>query len=445
MTAEGSSSDDLARQLQDLGDPSGRQDSSFWNDWFQLVCDAQDHRPFEWYCDVDEVLRVVEFHIQNSRSDVLEMIHPGSGTSLVPFKLLEQYPNSRQVIVDVSNVAIEEIKKVHAAHLSRGNNDDDCPIQYVLADLLDRSNVQSESFSNAAFDCWIDKGFVDAIFAKDENENNVQSASLFQKCLRILKSDDTAIGCAVIVSLAEYHSLQIIVENWLASCICNSAVDLAWQPIIHVWELHPISGNKPPVAIVLTKASSKQTTTYSDDNEKVQEICVDFVWHPRHGKVDKQDLKSSLVLSTIARRVEQARSQFISSTRKKSEEASQKLLATLEIKPTGLDLDLPTLAQKICHEDWKAEGGRTLNPQWQLFHDSSDDGSTYRVVPVAFGIFKLVMKCLIASDDLDEIVTALENWRVDDEDEQIQSVDIDWDNTLMVRNVKELFNIADTS
>jgi translation elongation factor EF-1beta len=223
-----------------------------------------------------------------------------------------------------------------------------------------------------------------------------------------------------------------------------SSADLVWQPIIHVWELHPISGNKPPVAIVLTKASSKQPTSCSDNNETSKGTYFQLIWHPRQGEVVKQDLKPSLVLSTIARCVEQARAQFLSSVQKEKKDAAQRLLATLEIKPSELDTDLAMLADNIRLEKWKTDEGRRLNPQWQHFDDTSDV-SLYRIVPVAFGISKLVMKCTIASDDIDELVTALENWRADDGDEQTQSVDIDWENTSMLRDVRELFNIANTS
>ena len=60
-------------------------------------------------------------------------------------------------------------------------------------------------------------------------------------------------------------------------------------------------------------------------------------------------------------------------------------------------------------------------------HDENGMRDLFQVVPIGFGISKLVMSCVLESDDLEVLVEAME-----DELEGVQSVDVDWENTFPV-------------
>lgn len=83
-----------------------------------------------------------------------------------------------------------------------------------------------------------------------------------------------------------------------------------------------------------------------------------------------------------------------------------KSLVILEVKPWGKEIDLDVLGKKICEEIvmdglvWKTE---------------------FKKEPVAFGVYKIVIGCVVEDekvsvDDLQEKIEAF--------DEEVQSVDI---------------------
>jgi EF-1 guanine nucleotide exchange domain len=476
--------DDVARELERLGDPSGRQDSSYWNDWFQVVCRQQAHRAFEWYCSTDQVVSVVQHHwranksIGSSNSNTQEddtlpprlihnepqryyaMIHPGSGTSLLPLALRTCFPTSRQVVVDISSVALEEMKEIHDLHEPASKIIPTTPIEYIVADLLHNDNDDHENdngddvachgfdWDDAMFDAWIDKGFVDAVFGLHETENALQSTRLFAKAARLLRLNT---GWALIISLAEEHSLRIVLNNWLGhSCCCW------WQPILHIWELEPISGNLPPFGFVLSR------NAHETESVPTRESTFGLVLHRalcRGGSVMEQhDLDQDSVRRVVQSWIEMVRTEFLASSNCSPlgpspppppplllNEQTRRVLATIEVKPYDASQDLVALSQELLrHSDWwvtttddddHAAAARRTRPQplWQPFSEH-EPTTLFRIVPVGFGISKLLLKCIIASDDMDDLVEAIQAW----DDDVIQSVDIDWTSTVPVGNVSEV-------
>lgn len=412
-----SSSFSVAKELMHLGDPSGRQDGAYWDDWFDVVCRRREHRSFEWYCSTDEVLRVVSHHLLSCTDDRRQyaMIHPGSGTSLVPVRLRDFLPESRHVVVDISTVAIDEMRDFHEQHSPSCASK---PIEYVLADLLTNSDDVDEqaTFLSSTFDCWIDKGLVDAIFSKEAmGENLFLSASLFEKARRTLKP---ATGFAIVVSLAEEHSVQIVIENWLSHD--------GWQPTIHVWEIAPSSGELPPFAFVLFKADN----AVRGSNERLQ-----LVWHRLDsGDVEEYALRRETALSDIQDYLANSRRQFSESKAKESSNSAvRKVLTTIEVKSYDAEEDLAALGLRIQNQTWSiGDCGeqRSLSPLWQPF---TEEGSSemHKIVPIGFGISKLLVKCVIASDELDVLIELLEEWDID----LIQSVDVDWQHTIPVGDI----------
>jgi translation elongation factor EF-1beta len=91
--------------------------------------------------------------------------------------------------------------------------------------------------------------------------------------------------------------------------------------------------------------------------------------------------------------------------KKKAVKEAEKSLVVLEVKPWEADTDLEMVWKKIC--EYKQEG---LN--W---------GANFKLEPVAFGIKKLVMTCVIVDalvlmDDVTENIEALDQW--------VQSVEV---------------------
>jgi translation elongation factor EF-1beta len=431
-----STTSNVEKDLLNLGDPSGRKDRKYWDDWFDIVCRRQNHRSFEWYCSSNEVLQVVKYHLfalssegEDARMENNEysMIHPGSGTSLVPVLLKNTFPMSRQVVVDISTVAISEMKSIHDEQRQQSNlqlNVPQRPIEYVITDLLNSRNqeesLNSESlFPESIFDCWIDKGFVDAIFS-DANvtENTNQSSFLFTEANRVLKPGT---GFAVVVSLAEEHSLQIILENWLTT---------EWQSVIHIWELEPSTGELPPFAFVLTKVGRNQGPVDRNMGRLL------FFHRVNNGSIDKIEMfDENVVQKSIREMISTSRERFRSSNANKSD--IHTILALIEIKPCDADVDLLEVGTRIREERWATycdgDSRRPLRPIWQPF-SSHEDVEWCKVVPIGFGISKLQLQCVIQSEDLDDLIAQIEEWDSD----AVQSVDIDWSKTVPIGNFDNL-------
>jgi translation elongation factor EF-1beta len=403
--------------LQILGDPSGRQDSDYWNAWFKAVCLNPEHRVFEWYCSTNEVIRVLSNYIgdANILSDRHRIMHPGSGTSLLPVRLSQIYPY-RNVVVDVSEVAIDEMKQLHRMQFEGVNQGTKAAsVEYRVANLLE----PALDFEANSFHFWIDKGFVDAVFSKEGKEvNRSQEDHLFLEINRVLTSEG---GTALIVSLAEDHSLQLIVNNWLRECI-------AWKDRLDVWELTPVSGDMPPFCFVLAKASGNAA-------KNGRRVNFHYIHSKSPEEIYVNDAEEGI--AKIGFHISQSRAAFAQrlSSPNKPKISIRRILAILEIKPYDADMDLKVLANVIQSTVWKMADKLTILPQWYPF----PGGDLQKIVPVAYGISKLQLKCIIPEDDIDKLVEAINEWEGNDQfSDGVQSVDVDWANTVPVGDAIEI-------
>jgi translation elongation factor EF-1beta/ubiquinone/menaquinone biosynthesis C-methylase UbiE len=477
MAEEGTavSGDDIAL----LGDPSGRQDEEYWNSWFlhyqelkgkerrkrHLLDDGGDAtatslensndestEPFEWYCSADEVVRVLSSHLRKpsdrhgggclgeeagsnaTGAPPLRILHPGSGTSLVPRRLLDKYPHGPycHVVVDVSPVAIEQAKQVTGVH-------DAASVEFVVGDLL--SSPSHVLFPDSSFVAWIDKGFLDAVFSATSPRSHVQAKKLFYEALRLL--GDTG-SLAIVVSLAEDHSLNFIIrDGWLSSppSFPNTK---KWSHTLHVHELEPTSGAMRPFAFVLTTESSAYAKSSSSSSESDDAFRV--AWH-RADKKDKDveimELTRETAFSLIQERVRLSRAEFAKS-RHKPAVRKNRVRAVLELKPYDPDVRLEALGSRIVETKWSLTGdaSKCAEVAWQPTTRASEDGSDgdvqrFEIIAIGFGISKLRMSCVVDADELEELVAVMEEELSDD----IQSIDVDWPSTVPVGDARDFLHL----
>lgn len=389
----------MEEKLKELGDPSGKQSSEYWDEWFNVVC-AESHRPFEWYCDVDEVARLLCYHLPPSMSSGGRMIHPGSGNSRVPVRLRNDFgfPH-KHVVVDISSVALEEMRSVHDQNVSAADNE----IEYLLGDVLE----PPLPLEGGMFDVWLDKGLVDALFNDSSDDCRAQSDTLFSEAFRLLRS---ATGMILIVTMAEEHSLKLILNGFWRELQSRSAS-------LHVWDLEPVSGDMLPFGLVL------QRTTRGNE-----ELILS--WHHKDNQVEEVKVHTRTIeclLQEVSSRCETSRADF----KELRKQQNDKTLATIEIKPWDSATDLEVLKDAIVGTRWTvpstgSQGDqRAIDPDWRT-HD-------YKVVPIGYGISKLVLQCTVNSDDLDVLVDAIREWEgIPSIEDGVQSVDIDWNKSVRI-------------
>ena len=389
----------MEEKLKELGDPSGKQSSEYWDEWFNVVC-ADSHRPFEWYCDVDEVARLLCHHLSTSMSAGGRMVHPGSGNSRVPVRLRDDFgfPH-KHVVVDISSVALEEMRSVHDLHVSAADN----KIEYLLGNVLE----PPLPLEGGVFDVWLDKGLVDALFKDASDDCRAQSNTLFSEAFRLLRP---AAGMILIVTMAEEHSLKLILDGFWRELESQSAS-------LHVWDLEPVSGDMLPFGLVL-----QRTTTGNEE--------LILSWHHKENQVEEVKVQTKTIeclFEEVSSRCGTSRAGF----KELRERQNGKTLATIEIKPWDSTTDLEVLKDVIVGTTWTVPSTgsqvepRSIDPNWRA-HD-------FEIVPIGYGISKLVLQCTVNSDDLDILVDAISEWEgIPSIEDGVQSVDIDWNKTVRI-------------
>ncbi len=481
--------------MKQLGDPSGQQTSAYWNEWFSVV--GAERQFFEWYCDAKEVARVLEYHLplfdddddhphQQEEEDHhattpvhhhhgrhRQMIHPGAGNSMVPLEFMKTFPHHQQIVVDISPVALEMAQECLAQYQhrpkeesrdrTRDNTTAFLDIQFLVGDVL--HPPLHSSLTADSFDAWMDKGLMDALFANhkehiiaaanaaaEEEENQRHCAMVFQEAHRLLHSNS---GIMFVVTLAEPHTLQLLLQNWCDQQHhhdddpTNTDSSRRWSPTLHIWELVPLSGAMRPFGVVLTKETS--TSELFDSTKKL-------VWHGLNGVFSTtvhplNGMCEATMLTTISTILEESRQRFreeilLRSQQQNHHDASPfRLLATLEVKPYDDQVDLMGVGQQITSRSYAQIGP----VQWLTWENDDDEPSSTtttpvvaattrsyysKLVPMAFGLSKLVLRCLVASsDELKEMVDDIMDWHQANGGDCIQSIDIDWEATHPVGTV----------
>ena len=347
----------------------------------------------------------------------------------MPVKRRDDYSfPHKHYVVDVSKVALNEMKHVHdkasPQHAASKNS-----IEYSRGNLL-QSTLPLESNS---FQAWIDKGLVNALFKDSGTRSSDQSKLLFDEAYRLLVSSD---GIVFVVTMADDHSLRLLIENW-----CRKDVGRRWKPSLHVWEMVPVTGSMRPFGFVMRKAS---------ENDDTPTDCS-IVFHSLDGPTSLLSLDSD----DVEEAYEKLRTQLITPSREAFKQAtlgstpskdSHLFWVTLEIKPydTGNDLHflgeavITTATNYTTCDDSQQE--IALQPKWQPWRDANgNDEGILRIVPIGYGISKLLLQCIIDSEDIDDLREAILEWGEAHEG-SIQSVDINWDKTFPVAYSSQLLS-----
>jgi len=491
---------DIDSKIRFLGDPSGRQTSAYWDDWFRAVCvEDGSHRHFEWYVSSEEASAFLMHYLphpgrsvddaangevfrRDNINDRKAIIHVGSGNSLLPLRMRDDvgFPCGalRQVVIDVSEVALEEMRNFHdnlemavtndseiSVPDSCSSHDEVCRIEYALGDVLS----PPLPYGNDTFDAWVDKGLLDALFSgKDEELDGINSRLMLNEAHRLLKKGGHGSvnygGVVAIISMAEEHSLRLILDNWSgkktsgdeASEDCDWNFGGLWDSTLHVQELEPTSGNMRPFGFVMRARSIDGVRGSLIEPEVVlhrpDQGCV-RIW-PIHG--------TGIDRTTIQREVwaalEKSRKEFMMKAKETGERGAGKngdigenekrrmLLAAIEINPVDVEVDLVSLCERITSPSWEGlvtqndaiQKKRFRSLRWHSEGKGRINESSKpcgRVVPIGFGISKLVLECIIDSEDIDDLCDAILE---QEGEEYVMSVRVDWDNTIQVNNVRNL-------
>jgi len=442
----------MADLQEQLGDPSGRSSAEYWDEWFQKVCGTDSPDGFEWYCDAVEVARIISLQLasrtrseknkQSSETNCptkiaskvnISIIHPGSGNSAVPFRLRDEYgfsvaEGSKQCIIDCSAFAIQEMKERAALMHRQQAPVHQGIIDYEVGDVL----KPPLPYADEAFDVWVDKGLVDALFCGSEDkvlEEIRQCTTLFREAHRVLKNNGD--GICIVVSLAQEHTLRLLLH---ASGLLHwhevpeeMETSLCWLGPLEIYEVKPLSdaSSLRPFAFVLR--NGPLTDLLSTDEPAV-------IFNNESGEVRGTVTKKTLSFDTVNDMLQASRDEYLQKWKINQQlktgsevdlgnEEDMYVLATIHIKPWGVDTNLQDLKVRIKNsEDNCAFVGHT----WK-----SDE-----IKPIGFGISLLQMSCIVRRNELEDLCEKIAS----QEEEYVQSVDIDWDNTFRVMSAESILS-----
>ena len=411
-----------------LGDPSGQSGTEYWDTWFQTVSAGNS---FEWYTKPTEIIRVLKHVMMSMKSSTssnnpvnnngnlsISALHAGSGNSMLPMDMTKCFRGSRQVILDCSSVAIEEMKM---RQRQRHDDDDDDLIEYVLGDVLSDDALPFESES---FHAWIDKGLLDAIFSDcgDFETQTRQCQQMLDEANRLLHTEN---GVCLIVSLAQSHSLELLWSsldlNFNQSKLSSTC---KWSAPIEIFEVAPTSNASSlrPFAFVIRKNNNENETSATG-------LCTDTstsiaaLFHYEDGRCEKVlfNRSSDTVLDDITKLLNSSRASFASMVQENQKSSANRLsLVTLDIKPFDIETDLAVLSSII------------QNKCSQAF--SSFKHQTSTLVPIGFGLNKIQFHFIIGSEDIEEVC----DYIIEEEADAVQSVDVDWENTFQCGDTTSL-------
>lgn len=317
---------------------------------------------FEWYCEYEQLAPLLENAALRSPYD--SVLHAGCGNSNLCFELVQRSKFDYVVNADFSELAVKEMAQ-KAASLEL---DTRSKLDFITLDCL---NIP---FKDESFSWVLDKGLHDAMMKDSEEDCRVRSNKLFSEFARILRAG----GKFVMVSLGQTHIIDLL----------ELAIGSSLWGAVHVTSLVEVTSPLLPFIFVFDKATAASSGEV--------ELSINGA---------KQPISSFRSLLTAAQR---QYSQAAATKKFSVSKQRQIYLVTVDFKPWEAGSDFSALetairSSQLPHVTWLQEPSSVL--------------------PIAYGVCKLRMRCLVdtSARDVDSVVTDLEE--VVDED-FVQSIDV---------------------
>ena len=157
------------------------QKKDYWDSFF-----SKRSSPFEWYGEYQDLCHILHKYMKPTA----KILVVGCGNSKlsedlydVGFHLIEN--------IDISDVVIKQ--------MSAKNRPKRPGMQFTKMDMLEMS------YADEVFDCVIDKGTLDAIFSKGDEETVQKVQKMFGEVARVMRNA----GRYVVVTLVQEHILKV--------------------------------------------------------------------------------------------------------------------------------------------------------------------------------------------------------------------------------------------
>jgi translation elongation factor EF-1beta len=377
--------DNALSDQEALGDPSGNANAAYWDAWFNTVSKGE---AFEWYLSSADLHSLLDHPSISLLEDSPTMLHAGTGNSDLVTALALTHDHRSAVAIDISPVAIDEMKAKLSSLEDPGGVYKD--LEFRVQDVLEPPPTTDE----ARFAGVLDKGLIDAMMGADDEHTNASCAILF-KNMAFCTSPS---GKYIAVSLGEDHIVSLLLNVVNDSSIPFNSLD------IHALSPSSSSSSLRPFAFVLSKSSS---------------ISLQFWSAP--------STSSPFTAATLPSQLTESRAAFAAAKASTAPPAVRMSLVTLHIKPYEAEFDLLDLAQKIKQPD------SSVNARFQFItHRSSS------LVPVGFGISKLELVVVMREEDIDDLVEFVAEEFEDD----VQSCDVG--EIVPIASSSEIKNILQT-
>ncbi len=341
---------------------------------------------------------------------------------------------SKQYIIDCSTVAIQQVQN----KLSTTQREEQQPgrIELEVGDVLQPPLPYAENL----FDVWVDKGLIDALFCGgDDNYQELkQCYTLLQEAHRVLKPN----GLCLVISLAQDHTLKLLLHalGYLKMTPSEhhhySSSIGQWSSPIEIHEIKPLSNASSlrPFAIVFRSGSPWLENTLSrgrDTTISIHDATKTVIeLFDEHGMVQESLDEQNFCWEAVNNLVQSSQQRYLVKWKQmcrdsicNSSECSSNpnddnefnyMLATICIKPWDVETNLFDLKKRIrSNEEYLR-----FNLKWK----------SEEIKAIGFGISLLQMSLIIPRENLEDLCEYIAT----QEEDLVQSVDVDWQSTCRV-------------
>ncbi len=302
-------------------------------------------------------------------------------------------------------------------------------------------------YSDYLFDVWVDKGLLDALFCGggggggDNDCHEVEQCSaLFQEAHRVLKPN----GLCIIISLAQDHTLNLLLHASGFFTDEEGRPSSEWLRPMEIHEIKPLSDAsslRPFALIFRSRSPSSQQQPLSSSSNTIDDLTPIIAFFDENGIVQDSISQQNFCWEAVHKLVQSSQQRYVDQWKLKNHDSLNNtsecyykndnhheinyVLSTICIKPWDVETNLHELKERIKGNEeydrfdltWKAE----------------------EIKGIGFGIFSLQMSLVIPQENLEELCECIAS----QEEDLIQSVDVDWQSTCRVftNNAKRLLKL----